>query len=89
METLPTGCILLGMTFFNAAGGFIRSTIREITFSPAKLKVTNHTWWCNLFDSVLEEDTINLAATESISIAPLLKLLLARKKMSSIKFGST
>ncbi len=28
METLPTGCILLGMTFFNAAGGFIRSTTR-------------------------------------------------------------
>ena len=29
METLPSGCIFLGMTFFNAAGGFIRSKTRQ------------------------------------------------------------
>ena len=68
METLPTDCILLGMTFFNAAGGFIRSTTREITFENYP---TTHGVVTMPFDSVLEKDTINLVATESISIAPL------------------
>ncbi len=68
METLPTGCILLGMTFFNAAGGFIRSTTRKITFENYP---TTHGVVTMPFDSVLEEDTINLETTESISIAPL------------------
>jgi hypothetical protein len=56
------------MTFFNAAEGFIRSTTREITFENYP---TTHGVVTMPFDSVLEEDTINLVATESISIAPL------------------